>query len=82
MSPPTTPPLKTHEVTAMPQFRTYRIYVHLDNQWVWQCDVEAESHSLGLRQVAALIEPALDDKPIRVEQADPDEELSGATTRM
>lgn len=61
----------------MPQLRTYRIYVHLDNHWVWQCDVEAESHSLGLRQVAALIEPDLDDKPIRVEQASAGNEISG-----
>jgi hypothetical protein len=65
----------------MPQLRTYRIYVHLNNHWVWQCDVEAESHSLGLRQVAALLEPDLEDKPIRVEQAAPNDEVSGATAK-
>ena len=57
----------------MSQLRTYRIYVRLDDHWVWQCDVEAESHCHGLRQVAALIEPALDDKLIRVEQAQSEE---------
>ena len=53
----------------MAELRTYRIYVNQDNRWVWQCDLEAESHCHGLRQAAALIEPALDDRPIRVEQA-------------
>jgi hypothetical protein len=64
----------------MPQLRTYRIYVHLNNHWVWQCDVEAESHSLGLRQVAALLAPDLDDKPIRVEQAYREDDASGVTS--
>ena len=65
----------------MPQLRTYRIYVHLDNHWVWQCDVEAESHCLGLRQVAALLEPNLDDKPIRVEQASCDADDSDVMSK-
>ena len=53
----------------MAELKTYRIYVNQDNQWVWQCDLEAESHCHGLRQAAALLEPAFDDHPIRVEQA-------------
>lgn len=52
----------------MPRLRTYQIYVKVDGRWVWQCDVEAESHVDGLRSVAAISDPAHEGKPIRVEQ--------------
>jgi hypothetical protein len=55
----------------MPRLRTYQIYVKVDGRWVWQYDVEAESHVDGLRSVAAISDPAHESKPIRVEQVAP-----------
>jgi hypothetical protein len=50
----------------------YNLYVKIDGEWQHQFRIDADSHSEAFRLAMFLLEPQHFNKPIRLEQEDPE----------
>ena len=50
--------------------KKYQLFIKVGGQWLWICDIEAETHPDALLTAILVLQSQHQDKPIRLEQAD------------